>query len=193
MTRVENFNWFQVFIESLMFHAWKKSPLSTREEKCFQFEHRELQEMASKHWRHFALDRGVARNWSCQFLANKNQGKKHAEEWRCVFNSTPVAILSATMRLRNDFRLLPLDILVTQECMSENIFPHLTTRQSKGDFFHAWNIKLSTKTWNRLKFSTRVISKVYCSMMGILITFAGWYLPLFWVGNCTHFWRRLLV
>jgi hypothetical protein len=30
--------------------------------------------------------------------------------------------------------------------MSENIFPHLTIQQSKGDFFHAWNIKLSTKT-----------------------------------------------
>ena len=74
-------------------------------------------------------------------------------------------ILSATMRLQNDFRLLPLDILVTRECKIENIFPRLTTRESKWDFFHAWNIKLLTKTWNRQKFSHRVISMVYCSMV----------------------------
>jgi hypothetical protein len=52
-----------------------------------------------------------------------------------IFNSTPLAIFSAKMRLQNGFRLLPLDILMTREFMIENIFPHLTTRQSKGDFF----------------------------------------------------------
>ena len=30
--------------------------------------------------------------------------------------------VSATMRRRNDFRLLPLNILATQDCMIENIF-----------------------------------------------------------------------
>jgi hypothetical protein len=78
-----------------------------------------------------------------------------------VFNSTPLAILHATMR---HFRLLPLDILVTWECEIENVFPHLSTWWSKEQLWSAWNIKLLAKTWNPPKFPTRVTSMVYCSM-----------------------------
>ena len=39
-------------------------------------------------------------------------------------------------------------------------FPHTLS----GVFSQAQNIKSSTKTWNQLKFSTHVISMVYCSM-----------------------------
>jgi hypothetical protein len=63
-----------------------------------------------------------------------------------IFNWTSLAILSATMRRGFDFCLLLFDILMTQECMIENIFPHLTTWQSKGDFWSAWNIKQLAKT-----------------------------------------------
>jgi hypothetical protein len=49
-----------------------------------------------------------------------------------IFNSTPLAILSATMRLRNDFRLLPLDILVTRECMIKHFSSsHNTAKQGR--------------------------------------------------------------
>jgi hypothetical protein len=40
------------------------------------------------------------------------------------------------------------------------IFPHVLSRE----FWTAWNIKSSRKIWNQLKFSTRVIFRVYCSM-----------------------------
>jgi hypothetical protein len=63
-----------------------------------------------------------------------------------VFNSTPFAILSAKIRLRNNFCLLPLGILVMRECKIENIFPHLSMRLSKEQLSQAWNIKSSTKT-----------------------------------------------
>ncbi len=58
-----------------------------------------------------------------------------------VFNLTPLAILNARMRRGFDFRLLPLDILVTRECEIENIFPHLSTRINKVQLSQAWNIK----------------------------------------------------
>ncbi len=48
-----------------------------------------------------------------------------------VFDSTTLAILNATMRHGFDFRLLPLDILVTWECEIENNIPHLSTRHIK--------------------------------------------------------------
>jgi hypothetical protein len=41
--------------------------------------------------------------------------------------------------------------------MIENIFSHLTTRQGKGVFSQAWNIKLSAKTLNRLKFPSHLL------------------------------------
>jgi hypothetical protein len=91
------------------------------------------------------LEWGVARNKSHQFLASKNQDKMPRES-DDIFNWTSLAILSATMRRGFDFCLLPFDILMTRECMIENIFPHLTTWQSKGDFWPAWNIKQLAKT-----------------------------------------------
>ncbi len=46
--------------------------------------------------------------------------------------STFLAIRSATMRLRNDFRLLPLDILVTRECMIKHFSSsHNTAKQGR--------------------------------------------------------------
>ncbi len=120
----------------------------------------ELQEIPNGHWRHlWELQESDLTSFSR--IKIKVRCMRESDD---VFTLTPLESLSATMRHDFTFCLLPLDILVTRECMIENIFPHLTTRQSKGDFFHAWNIKLSTKTWNQLKFSTRVISKVYCSM-----------------------------
>ena len=59
----------------------------------------------------------------------------------------------------------PLDISRNSQCMVENIFPHALS----GDFFHACNINVSTKISNQLKFSTRVTSMVYCSMMALLL------------------------
>jgi hypothetical protein len=84
---------------------------------------------------------------------------------RAITSSTwHLSQFNATMRRGFDFRLLPLEILVTRECEIENIFPHLSTRRSKEQLWPAWNIKLLAKTWNRRKFLTRVTSKVYCSM-----------------------------
>jgi hypothetical protein len=68
----------------------------------------------------------------------------------------------------------PLGISRNSQCMIENIFP----RALSGVFSQAWNIKSSTKTWNRPKFSTRVTSMVYCSM---LITY--YEFPVNWEEN----------
>ncbi len=90
MTRVEHFSWFQVFVKSLMFHAWKKSPLSAwgkmfsiehswvvrmASGSCFEVSlwHWELREVSS--WRHrrssacFSPLFPFARNWYDRFLA----------------------------------------------------------------------------------------------------------------------------
>ena len=66
------------------------------------------------------------------------------------------------MRSGFDFRLLPVNILVTRECEIENIFPHLSTRRSKEQLWPAWNIKLSAKN---LK-STQVSNP--CHIYGLL-------------------------
>jgi hypothetical protein len=51
------------------------------------------------------------------------------------------------MRRGFDFRLLPFDILKTLESMIENIFPHLTTRQSKGVFLKHGTLN----SWRKLE------------------------------------------
>jgi hypothetical protein len=51
-----------------------------------------------------------------------------------VFNLTPLAILNAKMRRGFDFRLLPLDILVTRECEIENIFPPSQCDETRSKF-----------------------------------------------------------
>ena len=127
--------------------------------KMFAIMHWELWEMPSGHWRRLWELRGI----NLTSFSRIKIKARCTQESNGVFNLIPLA-LSATRRCDFDFHLLPLDILMTLECMIENIFPHLTTWQSKGVYYQAWNIKLSAKTWNRLKFPTRVISMVYCSM-----------------------------
>ena len=102
-----------------------------REEKCFQLSTGNCKKLrVNTEWR-LALNRVVARNRSYQFLANENQGEKHAEERRCLQLDN-----SRNSQCHNEtLKWLSLDILMTWECMIENIFPHLTTQQSKGDFF----------------------------------------------------------
>ena len=102
MTRVENLRQFQVFAKSLMFHAGKKSPLSVWEKmfsiwalgisrncewtrKDTLLWTRELREIDQTS---FSLMKIKARN---------NQNSDNG------FNSTPLAILSATRRRWNDF------------------------------------------------------------------------------------------
>jgi hypothetical protein len=54
------------------------------EEKCFQSSIRKCEKcQVDTEWR-LALNRGVAKNWSHQFLASENQGDIHAEEQRCI-------------------------------------------------------------------------------------------------------------
>jgi hypothetical protein len=61
------------------------------------------------------------RNRSYQFLANENQGEKHVEERQCLQLNT-----SCNSQCHNEtLKQLPLDILMTRECMIESIFPHL--------------------------------------------------------------------
>jgi hypothetical protein len=113
---------------------------SAREEKCFQSSISNCKKCQADTELRLALDRGVARNRSHQFLASENKGEIQAEE-NDVFNLTPLAIHNATMRREFDFHLLPLGTLVTQECEIENIFPHLSTQRSKEQLSQAWNIK----------------------------------------------------
>jgi hypothetical protein len=156
MTRFENFRRFQVFVESLMFHAWKKSPLNAWG-KMFSLSTgicKKLQ--VNTEWR-LALDRVVARNQSYQFkIKARNMRKSHD-----VFNSTPLANLSATRRLQNDFRST---FSWHESAWVKNFSSsHNTAKQRR--FLSRMEHQTSTKTWNRLKFSTRDISKVYCSML----------------------------
>jgi hypothetical protein len=67
-----------------------------------------------------------------QFLASENQGEMNARE-RQRRQLDTLAILSATMRLQNDFRLHLLDILEARECSIENIFSssHNTEKQRR--------------------------------------------------------------
>jgi hypothetical protein len=105
MTRFENFGRFQVFRESLMFHAWKKSPLLCRvvtrwgkmfsimhsrvtrmwSGSCFKVSlwHWELQEVSS--WRHRGSSAcfwpwfSFARNWYDRFLVTTlSKARRHS-------------------------------------------------------------------------------------------------------------------
>jgi hypothetical protein len=80
--------------------------------------HWELQEVQSGHRRMTPL--GVMRNQLHQFPESENQSKMHQES-NNIFNWTSLIIISVLVR-HFDFCLFSLDILVTQDCMIENIF-----------------------------------------------------------------------
>jgi hypothetical protein len=113
-----------------MFHAWKKSPLSAWG-KMFSI-------WALGMARNCEWTRNDALLWTAElqeidhtsFSRMKIKARNNRKR-NDVFNSTPLAILSATRRRWNDF----CSTFSWRKCEIENIFPHLSTRRSKGDFF----------------------------------------------------------
>jgi hypothetical protein len=183
MTRVENFSRFQVFVESLMFHAWKKSPLLCRVVrwgKMFSLMHSCVTRMSSgsnrKSFRSLIVALRIAtgvelkthRHSSACFLP----WFLFARNWHDQFLATP----------RSNAKCLQCLLAISCNSLCSN-WKHFSSRVLSGDFFHAWNIKLSMKTWNQLKFSTRVISKVYCFMIAIIRRTAR---PNAFLTNNTH-------
>ena len=162
MTRVENFSRFQIFVESLMFHVWKKSPLLchvVRWGKMFSIMHScvmRMSNIASRSQNHVSLWHWELRemsNWRCRrSLEGILPWFSLARIWCDLFLATPQS------KARRHY--LPLISSRNSQCLIENVFPHVLSRE----FWSAWNNKSSRKNWNQLKFSTRVISRVYCSM-----------------------------
>jgi hypothetical protein len=155
MSRVENFSRFQVFVEvwcsmrerNLLCFAvlWDEEKFFTHALSCHENVERKsfwsllvalrfARGVELKTSWLFRMFLALILNWYDWFLATTRSKARRHSVFTCNFLQIPV--------------------------LNENIFPHAFS----GDFFHAWNIKLSTKTWNRRKFSNRVISKVYCSM-----------------------------
>ena len=109
---------------------------------------------------------GVATNRSYQFPCKWESRRGDASErQRLQFDTSRKSQCHNEAWFR--FCLLPLDILVTLECMFENISSSHNTAKQRI-FYQAWNIKLLAKTWNWLKFPSRVISMVYCSMVATI-------------------------
>ena len=110
---------------------------------------------------------------------------RYMRESNGVFTSTSLASLSATMRSGFDFRLLPLNILMTQECEIENIFPHLSMRQSKGNFGQHGTSKVSRKP--EIDASFHIVSYLWCIVLWFFraskINFYHHHIGFFTEGN----------